>query len=195
MLPAFACRTGGEGKAPATRPNVVLVVVDTLRQDRLSCCGHPRRMTPHLDRLAAGGVLYAEATTVAPWTLPSHGSLLTGLLPSAHGSHWEHYSLNPSTPTLAELLRARGYRTFARCANPWLSPGNGYDRGFEKYELAVAWRRQIEATGDKGASATVERVFTWLDDPAGAGEPFFVFLNLMEPHLPYIPPPHYEEYF
>lgn len=186
LLPASGCQSGKE------RPNVLLVVVDTLRQDRLSCYGYDRQTTPHLDLLARQGLIFENAFTTAPWTLPSHGSLMTGLLPTEHGSHWEHFALSPETPTLAELFSTAGYRTLGQSANPWLSPKNGYDRGFSTYRVGMAPIKQIMTTGDKGAEKTVRQTLAWIDRPAGEEvKPFFVFLNLMEPHEPYVPPQRY----
>jgi len=175
---------------------VLLVVVDTLRQDRLSCYGYDRQTTPHLDCLARQGLIFENAFTSAPWTLPSHGSLMTGLLPTEHGSHWEHFPLSPETPTLAEHFLAAGYRTFGQSANPWLSSRNGYDRGFATYRVGMVPLQQIMSTGDKGAEKTVRQTLAWIDSPAGEEvKPFFVFLNLMEPHEPYVPPQRYTGHF
>lgn len=186
ILTAFGCRSERE------QPNVLLVVVDTLRQDRLSCYGYDRQTTPHLDHLARQGLIFENAFTTAPWTLPSHGSLMTGLMPTEHGSHWEHFPLSPETPTLAELFSTAGYRTYGQSANPWLSSKNGYDRGFATYRVGMAPIKQIMATGDKGAEKTVRQTLAWLGRPAGGDlKPFFVFLNLMEPHEPYVPPQRY----
>src|SRR5262245_1256163 len=96
------------------RPNVLLVTLDTTRADRLGCYGNKRIATPNLDRLAAEGVVYDNAFTPVPSTLPSHCSILTGMYPARHGVHDNGvYRLGEALVTLPERLREAGYRTAA----------------------------------------------------------------------------------
>ncbi len=114
-------------------PNVVLFVVDTLRGDRLSCYGHTRPTTPHLDALAAEGTLYTAAVSPGAWTPPSHASIFTGTYPSRHGVDRTHPYLDCAMTTLPEYLHERGYRTFGVSSNYWISTATHYDRGFDVF--------------------------------------------------------------
>ena len=86
--------------------------------------------SPELDRLAAEGALFLDATSPSTWSLPSHASLFTGRYPSSHGAHGEHQFLDARYPTLAQVLERSGYETFCITANPWISDGLGLTRGF-----------------------------------------------------------------
>jgi arylsulfatase A-like enzyme len=114
------------------RPNVLLVVLDATRADACSCYGAPQPTTPALDRLAAQGTLYEQAISPAPWTLPSFASLFTGYYPNQLGIY-EQRRLSPSLPTLASLLSAQGYATFAISGNSWMSTAFGLGRGFQRF--------------------------------------------------------------
>jgi len=115
-------------------PNIVLVVLDTLRADRVGVYGHHKRdLTPNLDRLAESSIVYTNALSNAPWTLPTHASLFTGLYPDTHGVSWGHYELDDSWPVLSELLKDRGYDTFAISNNVLLSSENGFARGYDSF--------------------------------------------------------------
>lgn len=169
-------------------PNVVLVVWDTCRADRLSACGYARPTTPRLEAFARGAVTFRNAFAPAPWTPPSHASLFTGLLPSRHGltqGSGQAARVRRGIPLLAETLAAAGYETVGFSANPCLSPVTGLDAGF---------RRMVplyEGTEGKGSGARALRSLgEWLDgrrtSPDG-DRPAFVFVNLMETHLPRSP--------
>jgi len=130
-LPA-AC---GTGERP--RHSVLLVTLDTTRADALAVAGAgaPAALTPHLDALAAEGVLYERAYTVAPLTLPSHASMLTGLYPPRHGVRTNGtQALPPSAKTLAEWATDSGAQTAAFLGALVLSPAFGLDQGFETYD-------------------------------------------------------------
>ncbi|MFN7956522.1 MAG: sulfatase [bacterium] len=199
---ALTVRPRGEATggvvAPATKrsPDVVLVVLDTARADRFSTFGAVRPTSPRLTELARRGLLFTQAMSTAPWTLPSHGSLFTGELPHRHGADWGHMALRPEMRTLAESFAVAGYRTAAFTNNPWIGPVAGLDRGFA--ELFPMWRghggtwdrllavraaRRLSGRDpDEGAADTVAAITRWLDT-AGA-QPFFLFVNLMELHDP-----------
>ena len=118
-----------------TRPNILLIVLDATRADACSCYGADQPTTPHLDALAAGGSLYEQAISPAPWTLPAFASLFTGLYPSQLDIY-ERKHLGASLPTLATLLSAHGYGTFGVTNNSWLSADFGLQRGFDQiYKL------------------------------------------------------------
>jgi arylsulfatase A-like enzyme len=174
----------------ARRPNILLVVADTARADRFSCDGYARPTTPRIDALGRDGAVYLQARTPAPWTLPAHASLFTGLEPSFHGADSGHLKLDDDLPVLAQRLRDAGYRTQAYVANPWVGREYGFDRGFDTFD--EVWRGVHGTEGEMGAGAIVEAFGRWLDwrggNPDARHQPFFVFVNLFEPHLPYNPP-------
>ncbi|HEX2162916.1 MAG TPA: sulfatase, partial [Thermoanaerobaculia bacterium] len=180
-LHGAAAAAGGGGE----RPNVVLIVVDTLRADHLGAYGHPLPTSPEIDRrLAARGTLFEDAYAQAPWTLPSVLSFLTGrppgeLLPAGREAPT---AVPPGVPTIAERLRDAGYRTAAFVANPTLQPTVGFDRGFETW-----WAPPAEVESLRLDAAEVNRrALPWL--AAHAGAPFFLYLHYMDPHDPYAPP-------
>ena len=187
-----ACSPGEIAEPTNPRPNVLLVVLDTVRADALSCYGNPRPTTPRLDRLAGEGTRFENAYATCFWTLPSHASLLTGLYPSEAGATSETNHLPERLTTLAERLTAAGYRTSAVVRNPWISVERGFGQGFE--DFVEDWR------GDTGHEAEEERAAVdlateWIHDRVGAGEPFFLFVNLNVAHLPYTPPEPYRSRF
>lgn len=116
------------------RPDIVLLVLDTQRVDRLSCYGHHLETSPAIDTLAADATLFSNAVAAAQWTIPSHASMFTGVYPSVHNAV-QSYSVLPSTlPTLAERLRDGGYFTAAFCNNPLVGViNNGLRRGFYSF--------------------------------------------------------------
>ncbi|MBL8154116.1 MAG: sulfatase [Anaerolineae bacterium] len=132
----------------ARPPNILFIVLDTLRRDRLSAYGHRRETSPRLDEFAARSVVYERAVAPAQWTIPSHASMFTGLYPSTHGLAQANGMLPASIPTLAELLRGAGYRTTAFCNNPLVGVlNNGLQRGFERFYnyASAAPFRPVEA--------------------------------------------------
>ena len=167
-------------------PNVLLVVLDTTRADALSCYGGPAGATPAIDALAAESTLYRAAYATSFWTLPSHGSMLTGRYPSEAGATSETNHLPEQVTTLAEHLAAEGYRTGAVVRNPWLSAERGFAQGFEHY--LEAWRDddgRSEVAGERAATAAAVE---WLRTSIDNVDPFFLFVNLNIAHLPYTPP-------
>ena len=115
--------------------NVILLVIDSLRYDRLSCYGYKEETTPFLDSLAKRGTKFETAIAPAPWTVPVHGSLFTGDLPSYHGSHRKskRFKRRPEE-SLAGILSAQGYQTAGFSANPWISPEFNFDTGFDEFD-------------------------------------------------------------
>ena len=184
----------------ATRPNVVLITVDTLRADRLSCAGNPERTSPHLDRLARRGSSRARAITPQPRTLPGLACLMTGREPPGHGVRDNfHYALGPDAVTLAERLREAGWVTGAVNSSPVLSHDSGIFQGFdsasdrgddwarlplvrgvEHLVTLVAMRR-----GDREMRVT-ELALGWLRSRPRRG-PFFLWVHYLAPHMPYEP--------
>ena len=124
------------GAAPVGAPDVVLIVLDTVRAADMSSYGYKRATTPTFDALAKEGALFLDATAPSTWSLPSHASLFTGLFPSAHGAHEESRVLSTDVPTLGEVLGRNGYETLSFTANPHISDGFGLTRGFQQQDRA-----------------------------------------------------------
>ncbi|MEW6745943.1 MAG: sulfatase-like hydrolase/transferase [Planctomycetota bacterium] len=173
-------------------PSIIVLVLDTVRADHLSAVGYDRPTSPHLDRLAAEGCLFTRAFVPSPWTLPTHASLFTGLMPSEHGCHWEHRFLVESHETLAERLRARGYETGGFSANINVSHFFNLDQGFDTF--VEIWRERPGRPGLTDTAITNSEVFKWLDG-IPRDKPFFLFVNYMDAHLPYSPPAPERELF
>lgn len=164
--------------------SVLLVTVDTLRPDALGWVAG-RNATPEIDRLAAEGARFAGAISPVPLTLPAHVSILTGLEPPRHGVRDNGHVLGPGVPTLAEELRAQGYRTAAFVSGYPLRALFGLGRGFDKYDDALAERGgQFQ---DRPAAETVRAALAWLTSEPRRG-PFFLWVHFYDPHDPYTPP-------
>lgn len=118
----------------AKQPNVILLVMDSVRAANLSCYGYARPTTPHIDALAREGTLYEKAISVGCWTLPVHATLFTGLYPLNHGVTISRDALPSSYPTLAAQLKAHGYRTACFSNNPYIGRATGLGTGFDTLE-------------------------------------------------------------
>ncbi len=162
-------------EAHAERPNVVVIIMDTVRQDHLSCYGHDRKTTPFLDKLATKGRLYRNAYSTSCWTVPAHASLFTGLYPVSHGTHWEHLSLSEDLVTLPEVLRELGYATVGFAENGWINKRNGFRQGFD----LLRRRKPFSTKGIKSFKKSLKNM---------GDKPFFAFINLNAAHDPYKPP-------
>ncbi len=178
------------GCAREARPNILLIVVDTARADRFSTNGYARETTPVAEALGRDGAVYLDASTPSPWTLPAHASLFTGLYPSSHGAESGHLVLDAGLPILARDLKESGYRTQAYIENPWVGKDYNFHVGFDTFD--EVWRHVRGTEGDMGAAAVsdkIERWLAWRDGNAEArAQPFFIFINYFEPHLPYNAP-------
>lgn len=196
---AWWMRPGTGVPAWPARPSVLLVTLDTTRADRLGSYGHAGATTPHLDRLAAGGVRFAQALSPVPLTLPAHVSLFSGRNPYAHGVRNNgHFVLGPDVPTLAERFSAAGYDTAAFVSSFVLDRQFGLARGFGHYDDTLdpprgfAGSLELERRGDR----TVAAASAWLgargDAPA---RPYFAWVHLYDAHDPYTPPPPFDGRF
>jgi arylsulfatase A-like enzyme len=177
----------------ARGPNLLLVVLDTVRADRLSSYGYARPTTPELDAFAHDAIRYERFWSTAPWTLPGHASLFTGAYPMRHGATQEHAFLDRRFATLGEVLRDAGFATFAASANPIVGPYTGLDQGFANF--VETWR--IDG-GEKPPGTTLDPVtlaFERFLARQPRERPFFAFLNYMEAHFPYTPPAELRERF
>lgn len=185
--------------AKSSGPNVLVISIDTLRADHLSCYGYERKTSPRIDALASEGVLFEQVVAAAPWTLPSYGSLFTACTPAVHragvnAAHEELFGrdedspkeeleiLRGDLPTLAEELSAAGFATAGFHANSFLRAKNGVDRGFDRW---VFYQYHV--------SFGVDLALDWIDRCGGA--PWFCFLHVMDVHQPYVPPPPFDRKF
>ncbi|MBK9053661.1 MAG: sulfatase [Chloroflexi bacterium] len=229
------------------QPDIIFLVLDTQRADRLGCYGHKPARTPNLDRFADEAVLFVQGIAPAQWTVPSHASMFTGLYPTAHQVTQSHQALGPERPHLAELLRQAGYDTVAFCNNPLVGIlNNGFKRGFDRFfnyggafpstpaessslpwplsRLAAAytqflrrisypvqnffarselafilsinalmtplWSRLANFKGQNERSVGDVIHFLQEREQKKDDQPLFMFVNLMETHLPFWPPRH-----
>ena len=167
--------------------NLLLISIDTCRPDYLSCYGNPDRTTPNIDALAAEGILYQNAISPIPITLPAHSSMLTGTNPPHHGVHDNlDYYLTQDHVTLAELLRDHGLTTGAFISAFVLDSQFGLDQGFQTYDdQFVEARVAVNIRERKGQEAS-QVALKWLN--SHQSEPFFLFLHYYDPHFEYDPP-------
>ena len=176
------------------RPDVMLVSIDTLRADHVGAWGYERPTTPFLDELAATGTRFANAWAAAPWTLPSHATLLTGLLPIHHGAVEGDIALPRDCPLLAESFAAAGYATGGFVATLYVSRQFGFDRGFAHFDdFGIADEHQ-NLSEKPTAAAVFARALAW-GRALPAGQPAFLFVHLYDAHYPYEPPAPWETRF
>jgi arylsulfatase A-like enzyme len=160
----------------ASRPDLVLISIDCLRADHVGTYGYDRDTTPNLDALARDGVVFEDAASVSSWTLPTHMSMLTGVLPTQHGLRRDQKRL-PSVPYLPELLGRSGYETIGIVSSLLLTPTFGYDQGFDRYHALV----------DVPAPALVDTAIREMTGRDRGSR--FLFLHLFDAHWPYSPSP------
>lgn len=203
--------------ADAGAPNVLLIILDTVRSANMSLYGYARATTPNLASFASRGVVFEKAVSPAPWTLPAHASVFTGHWPRELSTGWRR-PLNDRFPTLAEELAARGYRTAGFVANyEYTTRESGLGRGFSRWEdfrvtpytivtggAFARWvftRRGVkdalslhDVVGRKLGVHVGNDLLGWLDAHED-GRPFFAFLNYYDAHNPYLPPAPYDTLF
>jgi arylsulfatase A-like enzyme len=172
---ALGCAEPG----PPAQPNLLVVVIDTLRADHVGAYGSHGGATPRIDELAARSLVVEHAWSQSSWTKPAIASLMTSLHERSHGVH-QGFSDRLAAPleTLAELLAAAGYRTGAVSENPHVNPAFGFDQGFGFFEGRKDFRGS--------AVVSAERALQWLAD-LPEHTPFFLYLHLVDPHGPYTP--------
>lgn len=188
----WAFRTKLSLRSPNQR-NVVLIVLDTVSARHLRSRGAARDPMPELEALMRSGRSFPNAYSVAPWTLPSHASMFTGLDPMRHGATQESMVLDPRHHTLAEVLRNEGFHTFAAVGNPIVSSYTGLEQGFSSF--LPTWSKEVQSAfsvpGEHVNNVAALRFLDGLESDA----PFFLFLNYIEAHLPYEPPEALRENF
>jgi choline-sulfatase len=162
--------------------DLVLVTVDTLRADRLGCYGHAPAATPQLDALAARGLLFLDASTTAPTTLPAHTSLLSGDWVHAHGVDSNHDTVPSTLQLLPDRLSRAGYATAAFVSGSPLGRWSALPSHFQVYDDARPDSLGSRYPPERRAQHTVQAAVKWLQS---AHEPFFLWVHLYDPHLPY----------
>ena len=179
--------TGSSVPLPAGNdppPNVLLVSIDTLRRDHLSCYGYERETSPNIDSLADEGVLFQTVVAPSAWTLPVHTTLLTALPPTQHDVITLHRRLKPDVVTLPAVMRDAGYATAAFVSTTVLNVVFGLWRGFDHYDDYTHVHTGYTDRCRVSTPALVDAVKDWLDvwRLRGSGRPFFVFLHLYDVH-------------
>jgi len=224
MARLTACaRTTRVGHAAETTltpvpPNLLLIVMDTARRDSFEPYGALPGSTPSIAQMASRGIAHEHLFAASSWTLPSHASMFTGLLPRACGvsgrpgirPHDARPQLTRlSDRMLAEVLRRKGYATAAASANLWITPSAGFDVGFDHFAVVDSARQSglhrqgpvarlkwsaegLRAKGDDGAREIEALLSAWIGS-AERDQAFFWFVNLVECHSPYLPPRPYDD--
>ncbi len=191
-----------------TKPNVILVVIDTLRADKLGCHGEPLPLSPNIDKFALEGVRFTHAFSQAPWTLPSFASIFTSMHPVSHGAGGALgvrgetlRSLSADAVTIAEVFKRAGYHTGAVVNVPFLSPNFGMHQGFDPADYNL--KAPSNNVGDRRATETTDIALNWIrTHRAGGGstrgqsdKPFFYMIHYFDPHLTYDPPAEFRARF
>lgn len=209
-----ACTEADRVETTPTRPNVLWIVWDTVRADRMSLYGYETATTPKLEAWAKGARVFENVVSAASTTTPSHASMFTGLLPTQHGANDAHRWLEDGHVTVAELLQQAGYATYLWAANPHISREENFHQGFDReahpwdpeyrtraneiVRAKMKGDRTSEIASSKGAGelapwtikaagelAEVD-LLAWLDERE-TDAPYFAFVNYMEAHRPFIP--------
>lgn len=187
--PTTSAATPDERGRPETPHTIILISIDTLRADHLGLYGYERFTSPNLDAFARDGVVFEDASSTSPWTLPAHASLLTGRTPLRHGVTTVQTRLSEQVPTLASLLARAGYRTAAVVNSTWLKPTEfGLTREFDRVRFVPE---------DPARHATnvlvTDQAIEWLSE---VGEnKLFLFMHYYDVHADYASEPAYEQLF
>jgi arylsulfatase A-like enzyme len=187
---ALAAAAASGAAAAESRPDVVIVTVDTLRADRLSGYGYERPTSPALDRLTASGLRFEAARTVEPLTSPASCSIMTSVHPHVHGSTRNGLRMRPGLPSLPKLLREQGYRTAAFVGNWTLRDKlSGLGEHFDAYEEVLSKKRWWGLVRrEAGAAELNELALDWVAEHrrTQGDRPFLLWLHYTEPHAPYV---------
>ncbi len=176
------CLWGCSAETP-DRPNIILISVDSLRWDYLGTYGYREPdISPNINWLADNGIVFEQAVASAGTTIPSHGTMLTGLYPRQHGARSNFHALYPETDTVARALGDAGYQTGVFTSTNIITRVGELNRGFQADNLPRDGQPGI--TGPQAGAVTLAAVSDWLDD-LERDEPVFLFLHLWEPHEPY----------
>ncbi|MBL7197687.1 MAG: sulfatase [Candidatus Omnitrophica bacterium] len=187
-------------------PNIIIITLDTTRADHLSFQGYELNTTPNLDRFAEESIVFENAASQSPWTLPAHASIFTGKYPSKHNATLANQMLDYKEETLAEILRERGYNTVGFGASLYTKGKYGISQGFTTYrdrldffafrqtfkkfdiKVVIAFffpiiEELVGIDGEKTSEEQNELVFKWIDK--NKDSPFFMFIHYFDPHSPY----------
>ncbi|HEY7159715.1 MAG TPA: sulfatase, partial [Acidobacteriota bacterium] len=192
-------------KNKANEMNFVLITLDTTRADHLGCYGYPKNTTPFLDSLAQKGILFENAYANATWTLPSHTSLFTGMMPSVHGVGYSNFFVSPSVKTIAESLQQKGYTSAAFIGGPFLVSAFNINQGFDFYDehldphselkrltlfrlISKLTGKQLWHTDGQRRGAEINHEVSSYLKWVVNRQPFFLFINYFDAHEPYDPP-------
>jgi arylsulfatase A-like enzyme len=195
---AYGTLSRAEFLGSSSKTNILLIVIDTLRQDHVSPYGFRKNTTPFLDAFAKEAVQYQNAISQSPWTTPSHAALFTGQYPSKNGVDGRNIHLPSDETTLADVLSRNGYQTAGFINNVYIRRQTGLGQGFHVYEefwgrnkgssillLLEFIEAKIRPRTDKGAAQTNQAVTNWLEHDWNTQNPFFLFVHYMEPHALY----------
>jgi choline-sulfatase len=193
---AAGCRQPLAPKAPE---NVLLVTIDTIRADHVGAYGSRAGATPGIDVFAREGILFENAITPAPLTLPAHTSILSGYFPFRTGVRVNGTDRVPETiPLLAPQLADRGFATAAFVSSLVLRKESGINRGFSRFDdefAANVGRTPRDFLPERKAEETVALALQWIGQRRAEGKKFFAWVHLYDPHAPYEPPPAYRQRF
>lgn len=187
----------------ASAPNIILIMINSLRADHVGAYGYGRQTTPNFDKFAHENVFFSSAFATSSWQMPSHGSILTSLYPTEHKGTHINNKLTDSCKTLPEILSQKGYYSVGFCCNPRLSSEMGFARGFDLYddysvEMLLA---NISMSADEKNNINHQRTndlinqaaIRWLEN--NKAKPFFLYLHYYDNHWDYLPPEPYYSMF
>lgn len=196
----------------SSRPNILMVMMDSARPEWLSCYNSTLGCTPNLDALASESLVFEQAIGPSAWTFPVMASVFTGMLPAKHGGHDEHRMLTSAYPTLAEVLARNGYDTAAIADVPYVGPMTQLDRGFRKMsnlrgKEVTPYSRMLKAVSRVHRTVTgryqktfetrvvMQETLHWLRSEWDRSKPFFLFVHSDETHAPFLPPGRFRREF
>lgn len=186
----FHLAAGGPVGDKASQPDVLIVLIDTLRQDHLGCYHYPLDTSPNIDRFAEDAVRFYAMVAMSSWTRPSVATLLTGLMDYTHHALSVEDHLRPGLPSLARTLEQDGWETHGITVNPVIGLEYGFGADFQWYEEVFSEKGETFADADADA---VNRAVAAIEH--ARGRPLFLYLHLMSPHREYTPPPEYADLF
>ena len=207
LLVSFGLGTGGcGGSLRSSRPNVLLVTLDTVRADHCSVYGYGRDTTPNLQRLAARSVIFESAYAPMATTGPSHATMFTSLYPRTHGFLKNGYVLDEGFVTLGEMFHGMTYQTAAVVGSYAVSSKFGFSQGFDHFDdefgsggyrsFKQTWEgHTVDGLFDRDGSQVTDRAVRWLSDEWNPSNPFFLWAHYFDAHAPYAPAPGFRDVF
>jgi arylsulfatase A-like enzyme len=190
LLVVFLVAGAGCAPAESEKPDIFLIIIDTLRADHLGCYGYYRNTSPVLDSLAAAGTMFTRFQALSPWTLPSCASIWTGLTPRSHMAGMRElvsYGVHPELDNIATILKPQGYITLGFVNSLLLGRNVGFANGFDHYSCSIS--------GHGRAGETVDEVIEWFYANRGNPRPKLTVIHLFDVHAPYDPPAGFDTRF